>query len=250
MISRHSPDSWQDLQRATATLLAECGMRSELEKTVRTVRGDVELDVFAEERIHGRAFTVACECKHWKARVPKAVIHSFRTVVSDLGVNVGYIISTGGFQSGAEDAAELTNLQLLNWQEFQKLHEELWYDRYFAPTIVEKLDPLLTYTEPFLPIWFHDLSEANQQGYMALKDKYDLFGISLMKYTTYHRILNREALPQLPLRARFAGQEEALKVIPPEILDETAYREFLELCVIYGQQAINEFRSFKPKHAA
>lgn len=119
MTRRATPDDWRDLQRQVATILSDAGMAVETEKTVQTARGHVEVDVHAEDRLRGRRYVVAVECKHWRARVPQTVIHAFRTVVSEMGANAGYLVSSSGFQSGAMTAAELTNVRLVTWEEFQ-----------------------------------------------------------------------------------------------------------------------------------
>jgi restriction system protein len=109
MITSETPGDWKELQEDAASILRECGFKVEVEKKVTTVRGEVEIDVYAEETVKGRKYTILCECKHWASRVPQSVIHSFRTTVADIGANVGYVISTSGFQAGAYAASELTN---------------------------------------------------------------------------------------------------------------------------------------------
>jgi len=44
-------------------------------------------------------------------------VHGVRTVMQDVGANVGYIISTGGFQKGAYAAAAATNVELVTWEQ-------------------------------------------------------------------------------------------------------------------------------------
>lgn len=119
MITSTEPDSWHDLQNQVALVLEECGFDVEVEKKIGTVRGEVELDVYAEEITKGRKYSIAVECKIWSNSIPQHVVHSFRTVVADLGVNAGYIVAKTGFQSGAFSAADLTNIQLLTWPDFQ-----------------------------------------------------------------------------------------------------------------------------------
>ena len=103
MITISSPYNWCNLQDEVATILDQCGFHVETEKTVKTSRGKVELDVYAEEEIKGRKYSIVCECKYWKKKIPQSVIHSFRTVVADLGANIGYIISLKGFRSGVHE---------------------------------------------------------------------------------------------------------------------------------------------------
>jgi len=162
MITSHVPDDWRDLQNEVARVLNECGFIVEVEKTVSTVRGDVEIDVCAEEQIDGRKYSIVCECKHWKTRVPQNVVHGFRTVVADIGTNVGYTISTAGFQEGAYEATDKTNVSLVSWTEFQDTFEKSWYETFFYPQITERFDALFSYTEPFVPNWFDALSVHQQ----------------------------------------------------------------------------------------
>lgn len=246
MITSTLPTTWQDLQTEAARILEECGFTVELEKKIETVRGEVEIDVYAEEIVKGRKYRILCECKHWKSKVPQQIIHGFRTVVADIGANVGYIISLNGFQSGAFSAAELTNLELVTWEQFQTAFAETWYDAFFVNKIVEDLDPLLTYAEPLFPKWFPELPEADKEQYITLKQKYDEFGWMLMAFTPYVRMLRREALPQLPLRGKISSEEK----IPDKVLDATAYKEFHEACVAYGVPAIEQFRAIRDRNRA
>jgi restriction system protein len=138
MITSKVPDDWRQLQVEVGRLLQECGFSVEIERKVRTVRGEVELDVYAQEEVKGRKYSIVCECKHWKARIPQNVVHGFRTVVADMGANIGYIVSLAGFQEGAFEASALTNVELVTWQELQSKFELSWYESYFSPKITER----------------------------------------------------------------------------------------------------------------
>jgi restriction system protein len=247
MITGNEPESWQALQREVGRILSECGFVVEIEKIAECARGKVELDVYAAENVRGRKYVIACECKYWGTRIPQAVVHGFRTVVQETGANVGYIISMQGFQSGAVVASDFTNLKLVTWQEFQDIFQESWLEEYFTKQIDEKLDPLLTYTEPLLPAWFDRMTEEDKKAYFALKEKYDLFGMLMQSLSSYGRIARKKALPMLPLRALFEAAP-ILDTIPNHILDETAYRELLDSSVAYGEVATSEFRGLRDKY--
>jgi len=60
------------------------------------------------------------ECKYWKRPIPQTVVHAFRTVVADSGANVGLIVSLNGFQAGADSAALLSNVHLIDWYIFSR----------------------------------------------------------------------------------------------------------------------------------
>jgi restriction system protein len=225
-----------------ALILQECGFVVEVERTIETARGHVEIDVYATETVDHRTYTTLVECKNWAARVPQSVIHSFRTVVADTGANVGYIVSRAGFQTGAFSAAALTNLRLVTWEEFQDAFERTWLDRFFVPTMTEELDPLFTYTEPLLPRWYHELNEDAQRDFLALREKHAPLGVLLfVLFTSYSRFLGRE-LPALPLRGNVPAEDG----VPANILDAPAYRELLDAALLDGREAIAEFRALKP----
>ena len=249
MITCNVPDSWQSLQTEVGRILEECGFSVEVEKKIQSARGVVELDVYAEETVRGRKYAIACECKHWKSRIPQTVVHGFRTVVQEIGANIGYIVSMEGFQSGAVAAGDLTNLKLVTWQEFQNIFEESWFEEFFTKQIDEKLDGLMTYAEPFLPMWFEKMSDEDKAKYYSLKEKYDLFGMIMQSLGPYSRMFRKEQIPTLPLRARLKI-DPILSTIPDRILDETAYRELLDASVAYGEAALAEFRLLRDRYAA
>lgn len=117
-MTRESPSDWRNLQEAVATILREAGFAAEVEKAMLHARGSSEIDVYAEHSIQKHIASLACECKHWKTPVPKAVVQTFRTVLADAGIDAGYIVSSAGFQSGAYEAARNTNVRLVTWHEF------------------------------------------------------------------------------------------------------------------------------------
>src|SRR5437879_3193676 len=97
MITAINPVEWRDLQDQVADILHKCRFEDEVEKKIEGVRGVVEIDVYAEEIIQGRKYTVVCECKHWKTDIPQTVVHAFRTVVTDICANAGFLITTSRF---------------------------------------------------------------------------------------------------------------------------------------------------------
>ncbi|QUS54071.1 hypothetical protein [Pseudovibrio brasiliensis] len=64
-------------------------------------------------------------------------------MTADFGANVGYIISKAGFQSGAFEASELTNIKLMTWKEFQLEFEEQWYWQHLTKQVKQQLEPIL-----------------------------------------------------------------------------------------------------------
>lgn len=249
MITSKEPDSWQDLQNQVARVLEECGFEVDVEKKIETVRGEVELDVYAEEVIKGRKYSIAVECKNWSNNIPQHVVHSFRTVVADLGINAGYIVAKTGFQSGAFSAADLTNIELLTWSDFQAQFFESWYETYFTNMVAEKLDGLMTYSEPFLPPWFEAMKENDKNLYLGYKQQFDVFGMVMQSMGPWSRTLKPNEIAQLPLIGRLAPGKER-DTIPDEILNESYYREFLDRAIQYGEYAVSKFRELRDKYKA
>lgn len=246
MITSHAPSSWQDLQFQSARILAECGFAVQVEKVVKLVRGKAEIDVYAEETLKGRKYVILCECKYWKSPVPQTVVHSFRSVMADVGAHKGYIISSAGFQSGSRDAASSTNVELLTWDEFQNAFEASWLENYFTPVITARLDPLMSYSEPFLPRWFPELPEADQQEFIALKEKYDSLGWFAMSLSSYSRQLS-VGYPALPL-ANLPDPNGRFRGIPAEMMNARGYRDLLDIFGNIGEAAIAMFRAIRDRN--
>ncbi|MEY8142510.1 restriction endonuclease [Falsihalocynthiibacter sp. CO-5D18] len=128
MIYDDEPKSWRNLEARVLQILLEIGCKAVRAKTVKTVRGTVEVDVYALDDTRQPHQEIIVECKHWNRPVSKSVIHGLRTVVADTGANVGYVVSKRGFQKGAVEAASNSNLLLLDWEGFQ----EHFFDRWLA----------------------------------------------------------------------------------------------------------------------
>ena len=233
------PKNWSDLQSRVAQILSECGMQAEVEKTVKLVRDVADVDVVAFETVNGRTSTIFCECKRWKSSIPKNVVHSFRSIVQDGGANVGYIITSSGFQRGAYAAADLTNLRLVTWPEFQAEFEDLWIENYLRPEITSRLDEFMELVEPLLPRAFTELSEPAKARFLELRERYWELGATAMMFTTYFKMIHPE-VPDLPLRDRVNASTTGM---PHELLDATAYRDFLDILLPLGEKAAEELKA-------
>ena len=248
MITLSVPTNWQDLQNQVAKILTECGFNVDVEKTITTVRGDVEVDVYAEETVKGRKYIILCECKHWKANIPKNVIHGFRTVMQDVGANSGYVIVTSDFQSGAFTAAELTNIDLVTWEQFQELFNESWLENYFSPTVTEELDRLMGFTEPLVQPWMCKIPDKDVEIVKTLRDKYLPLCVLAMGFSTYMGMINKREFPELPIRGRFNDRYKEGAWLPDEVLDATGYRELLNSMVKHGTEGEHGFLAVRERN--
>ena len=169
MLTTRLPGTWQELETDVEALLRQCGLAVQQGKTIATVRGAAAVDVYAEDSTGGRKHIILCECKRWGSAVPQTVVHAFRTVVADSGANVGYLISSGGFQSGAYKASEQSNVRLVTWLEFQMEFEPTWIEKYLRPTVASEFDVLMTYTEPLPPNAYQALGDSDRRRFDALE---------------------------------------------------------------------------------
>lgn len=147
MIEEQPGKDWKDLQRRVSRILAECGFVAETQKVITTARGRTEVDVYAKDPLTTPEALYICECKRWASRVPQAEVQTFRTIVADAGAHFGLFISSAGFQAGAHDVMQHTNIRLLDWASFQQLFIERWCTSFWVPTVRTSADALAGHTE-------------------------------------------------------------------------------------------------------
>jgi len=238
-----SPETWKNLQNEIGQILRECGFYAKVDKSIETARGTVDVDVYAEDRSRIPEIKYLIECKNWKTRVPKTIAHAFRTVVSDFGANVGLIVSSAGFQSGAFDAVKKSSVKLLDWKEFQDLFINAWIEKHFTPELYKTVDPLVEYTEPINSRIFRKadlLSKERQTKFKELRAKY--FKLAMYALPLSHGLsLLGAPLPKLPLKESLRDLDYYRICLPQNVLDATTLREFLEALSRKCISAIAEF---------
>lgn len=177
------PNSWQDLELMVEKILNQCGFESERGKQISTVRGTVDIDVFAVDYNSTPSVEYLIECKYWNTDIPQSVIHSFRTVVNDYGSQHGLIIAKKGFQSGAYEATKNTNIHLLSWNEFLSLFENRWLQKRLR-TIHQIAKPLHIYTDPLdVSNFLDNLKKSEIAQYQKLCEEYIGYSIYSHKIT-------------------------------------------------------------------
>lgn len=245
-IIESKPRGWRELQERVGVILQECGLKVEIEKNLETVRGTVNVDVYAEDSAARPAAVYLCECKHWRSAVPKTVVHAFRTVVSDQGANWGLIISSEGFQRGAYEAAASSNVRLLNWESFQELFIERWIDHYMLPRIREEADPLVEYTEPINSRIFRKadaLPPESQKRFVELRREYSVLAFFALHLYVFPPTM-RDRLPQLPLKNALDGggvNTVARDQLPDDLLRAESLREFAGILCKHARAGVDAF---------
>jgi hypothetical protein len=105
-------DSWQEYQEEVAQFFRSLGLEATTDYTVQGVRTNHAVDVFVKARHAGSDVRWIIECKHWKRKVTKLHVLALREIVADVGADRGILLSEKGFQSGAVQAAKLTNVHV------------------------------------------------------------------------------------------------------------------------------------------
>ena len=172
-LTSEEPSTWKELQDLVCKYLNEAGYEAVSPKTIETVRGEVEVDVYATAK-HELIRSFICECKHWKSAVPKEKVHAFRTVVQDSGATLGILISKGGFQSGAVEAARCSNVLLKDWDGFLAMIADQWlFQRLLR--LKQTCGPLAFYTSPFDPPLEKLTASARERYLNLLPESTDIY---------------------------------------------------------------------------
>jgi restriction system protein len=112
--------AWRDYQEQVAQFFRDLGLAAETDVTVHGPRTSHDVDVLVRFDHVGFEVTWIVECKHWQAPVSKLHILALRTIVSESGADRGILMAERGFQRGAVEAAELTNVRLTSLAELSQ----------------------------------------------------------------------------------------------------------------------------------
>jgi hypothetical protein len=242
MIEGVEPADWRDLQEKAAQILRESGLAAETDVQIKLARGRVSVDVLARDADSAPPSVYLCECKHWKRAVTQSVVHSFRAVVADFGANAGFLISSAGFQRGALEAAEFSNVKPVTWAEFQATFVERWYKNFMAPTLNQAGDALIEYTEPLNSRIFRKaeaLPAQRQERFKHLRTQYQ--GASLALMLLWSNPFETPRPPALPLGAGMDAARRHGLQLPDDVLDAVALRPLMEAAIDFYGRATDEF---------
>jgi restriction system protein len=104
--------NWKEYQEEAAKFFRSLGLDAETDVTVKGVRTSHDIDVLVKSHHVGFDVTWIVECKHWATKVSKLHVLALREIVADVGADRGILLSESGFQSGAIEAATLTNVHV------------------------------------------------------------------------------------------------------------------------------------------
>lgn len=109
--------TWKEYQEEAAEFFRTLGLEAQTDAKVQGVRTQHDIDVLVKSHHAGFEVTWIVECKKWNTRVSKLHVLALREIVSDTGADRGILLSESGFQSGAIEAANLTNVQVTSLSE-------------------------------------------------------------------------------------------------------------------------------------
>lgn len=116
---------WYSFQEEIAKYFRSLGTNAETNKSVQGVRTKHDIDVFVSTKFLSTDLHWIIEAKKWKSKVSKEKVLTLRSIVDDLGADKGFIISEVGFQKGAYEAANNTNILLYTIEQFKEKTKHL-----------------------------------------------------------------------------------------------------------------------------
>ena len=111
--------AWKEYQEEAARYFRALGLEAVTDATVQGVRTSHDVDVLVKSHHAGFDITWIVECKNWKTPVSKLHVLALREIASDIGADRGILLSESGYQSGAREAANLTNVQVTSLAELR-----------------------------------------------------------------------------------------------------------------------------------
>lgn len=116
---------WYQFQEDICSYFISIGASAETNVTMQGVRTTHDIDVLVKTKYLGEDLTWIIEAKKWKSCVNKLQVLGLRTIADEIGADRAFIISEVGFQKGAYEAAENTNVKLKTYEELKTDTREL-----------------------------------------------------------------------------------------------------------------------------
>jgi hypothetical protein len=113
-LMERDPENWKEMEIVALAYLVMNGYTAQRSITLKGVRGKHKVDVFGEAYKDDMIFKVIVECKYWNQKVKKQQVATLASIMEDIGVSKGIIISRIGFQIGAIRYAAQRPIELLH----------------------------------------------------------------------------------------------------------------------------------------
>ncbi|WP_273024269.1 restriction endonuclease [Rheinheimera sp.] len=222
---------WKQYQEDTAAYFRSIGLEAETDVTVKGVRTNHDVDVLVTSHFHGFDIRWIVECKLWRNPVNQLHVLALREIVADIGADRGILLSESGFQSGAIEAANMTNIQVTSLESVKQSSEK----SIFALRLRELFDRFTLCRDRY---W--QLPKSLRIKYGLRPDLYDTGFSGDIITTLAIDILSHAFRGQYPFRsdtlesAVFLGRDKCFNT-PREVLDTLTpllmeFESKLELC--------------------
>lgn len=103
--------NWNEYQEESAAFFRNLGLNATTNVRLSGARTHHNVDVVVLSQHLGFDIMWIVECKYWQTPVSKLHVLALREIVADTGADRGILLCEAGFQSGALEAANLTNVQ-------------------------------------------------------------------------------------------------------------------------------------------
>lgn len=111
--------SWSRYQEDAADYFRRLGLHAETNVTLSGVRSTHDIDVVVRFERAGIPHLWVVECKDYNRAVEKEKPLTLRTIVDDVGADRGFLLCENGFQRGAREVVEKTNILVTSLEELQ-----------------------------------------------------------------------------------------------------------------------------------
>src|SRR5260370_39330873 len=110
---------WKKYKEEVAAFFRSLGFKAEVNHVVEGVRSKHAIDVYVTFERWGLLHTWIVECKLHARAITKADVETLKSIASEIGASLAFLLSESGFQSGALDAARKTNVVLSSLEELR-----------------------------------------------------------------------------------------------------------------------------------
>lgn len=215
--------AWKQYQEETATYFRSLGLEASTDVTIHGVRTTHDIDVLVKSYHAGFEIMWVVECKHWSKPVNKLHVLALREIVHDTGADRGILLSESGFQSGAIEAANLTNVQVTSLKGIQESTSAAIYSMRF----LELIDRVGTCKDRYWSIpkeerirtgLRFEYAEHNYSGARVVEMCEDLLTRSIQGAFPF-RAETLEAIKRFGPNKTFASPAEVLSIVDEYISD-------------------------------
>ena len=113
--------SWREHQAEVAEFFRSLGLEVRTDERLKGLQSIHDIDVVVRGQHVGLHQLWLVECKHWSLPVGKVNVAALAAIVRDVGADRGLLLSDTGFQAGAIQLAERSQVTLTSLEE---LHEQ------------------------------------------------------------------------------------------------------------------------------